>query len=262
MVTLLILVGATWMGLYLAKRITRPVQLLSAAAREIGAGHLDHRVEPETQDEFGALTEAFNSMAGELAESRRKLERSTGRSRAQAPRRRGPAPLHRDDSRAHRHGRRLVRRVRRDRHRQRIGAAPARRWARRDRPAGVGGLLARRSRATGGAASEVGKPRCRDAAAGGGARPRRARAAPGRDGHAPRRRGRPCRGHRARLRRRDAAHPVAEGRGVARSGAAAGARNQEPADADPAVRRADQPSFLQRRQRRPARSSTSARRPS
>jgi two-component system nitrogen regulation sensor histidine kinase NtrY len=78
MVTLLILVGATWMGLYLAKRITRPVQLLSAAAREIGAGHLDHRVEPETQDEFGALIEAFNSMAGELAESRRELERSTG----------------------------------------------------------------------------------------------------------------------------------------------------------------------------------------
>jgi len=78
MVTLLILVGATWMGLYLAKRITRPVQLLSAAAREIGAGHLDHRVEPETQDEFGALIEAFNSMAGELSESRHELERSTG----------------------------------------------------------------------------------------------------------------------------------------------------------------------------------------
>jgi two-component system, NtrC family, nitrogen regulation sensor histidine kinase NtrY len=76
MVTLMILVGATWMGLYLAKRITRPVQMLSAAAREIGAGHLDHRVERETEDEFGALVEAFNSMAEELAGSRRKLERS------------------------------------------------------------------------------------------------------------------------------------------------------------------------------------------
>ena len=76
MVTLLILVGATWMGLYLAKRITRPVQMLAAAAREIGAGHLDHRVERETEDEFGALVEAFNSMAEELAGSRRKLERS------------------------------------------------------------------------------------------------------------------------------------------------------------------------------------------
>jgi two-component system nitrogen regulation sensor histidine kinase NtrY len=37
MVTLLILFGATWMGSYLAKRITRPVLMLSAAAREIGA---------------------------------------------------------------------------------------------------------------------------------------------------------------------------------------------------------------------------------
>ena len=74
--TLMILVGATWMGLYLAKRITRPVQLLAAAAREIGAGHLDHRVVPETTDEFGSLIEAFNSMAGDLAASRRRLERS------------------------------------------------------------------------------------------------------------------------------------------------------------------------------------------
>ncbi len=44
--TLMILVGATWMGLYLAKRITRPVQMLATAAREIGAGHLDHRLVP------------------------------------------------------------------------------------------------------------------------------------------------------------------------------------------------------------------------
>jgi two-component system, NtrC family, nitrogen regulation sensor histidine kinase NtrY len=77
MVTLLILFGATWMGSYLAKRITRPVQLLSAAAREIGAGHLDQRIEPQSNDEFGALVDAFNTMAGELATSRRKVERST-----------------------------------------------------------------------------------------------------------------------------------------------------------------------------------------
>ena len=35
MVTLIILVGALWMGLYLAKRITRPVELLATAAREM-----------------------------------------------------------------------------------------------------------------------------------------------------------------------------------------------------------------------------------
>ncbi len=76
MMTLMILVAATWTASYLAKRITRPVQLLAAGAREIGAGHLDHRIEPETRDEFGALVEAFNTMAGELAASQRKLEHS------------------------------------------------------------------------------------------------------------------------------------------------------------------------------------------
>jgi len=77
MVTLMILVSATWIGLYLAKRITRPVQLLAAAAREIGAGHFEHRVERETVDEFGSLVDAFNSMADELAASRRQLEQSS-----------------------------------------------------------------------------------------------------------------------------------------------------------------------------------------
>jgi two-component system nitrogen regulation sensor histidine kinase NtrY len=77
MLTLMILVAATWMGLYLAKRITRPVQALAAAANEIGAGHLDHRVEAETRDEFGSLIEAFNRMASDLSASRRRLERSS-----------------------------------------------------------------------------------------------------------------------------------------------------------------------------------------
>ncbi|MEW6319816.1 MAG: ATP-binding protein [Acidobacteriota bacterium] len=77
MVTLLILVGATWTGLYLAKRITRPVQMLSVAAREIGAGHYDHRIEHEAADEFGSMIEAFNAMAAELASSRRRLERAS-----------------------------------------------------------------------------------------------------------------------------------------------------------------------------------------
>ncbi len=76
MVTLLILVGSTWMGLYLAKRITRPVQMLSEAAKAIGAGHYDRRIEYEGSDEFGAMVEAFNAMAAEVAASRRRLERA------------------------------------------------------------------------------------------------------------------------------------------------------------------------------------------
>jgi two-component system nitrogen regulation sensor histidine kinase NtrY len=75
-VTLLILVSATWFGLYFAKRITRPVQRLAEGARAIGAGRLDFRLEPETGDEMGNLVEAFNMMAAEVRTSQEKLEQS------------------------------------------------------------------------------------------------------------------------------------------------------------------------------------------
>jgi len=74
--TLLILIAATWLGLYLAKRITRPVQQLAEGARAIGAGRLDIRLEPETGDELGGLVEAFNMMAAELQTNRSKLDQS------------------------------------------------------------------------------------------------------------------------------------------------------------------------------------------
>ena len=77
MVTLMILVSATWMGLYMAKRITGPVRTLAAAAREIGAGHLDQRIEPQSNDEFGSLVEAFNTMASELSATRRRVDQDT-----------------------------------------------------------------------------------------------------------------------------------------------------------------------------------------
>ena len=38
------------MGVYIAKRIMRPVQLLADGARAIEAGRLDYRIEPETAE--------------------------------------------------------------------------------------------------------------------------------------------------------------------------------------------------------------------
>lgn len=76
MITLLILISATWLGSYTAKRITRPVQMLAEGARAIGAGRLDLRLEPETSDELGSLVEAFNTMAAELGTSQERLELS------------------------------------------------------------------------------------------------------------------------------------------------------------------------------------------
>ena len=137
MLTLMILVGATWMGLYLAKRITRPVQMLAAAADEIGAGRLDHRVKAESSDEFGSLIDAFNRMAGEVAASRRRLERSAidlEQKHQDVEARR----LRRDDSRSPWHGRGVGRRGRAGSHLERGGVESARRrrtyWGNRWRP--------------------------------------------------------------------------------------------------------------------------------
>ncbi len=78
MTTLMILIAATWLGIHIAKRIGRPVQLLADGARGIGTGHLDHQFEQESSDEFGAMVEAFNTMTEELSAGQRTLVRSRG----------------------------------------------------------------------------------------------------------------------------------------------------------------------------------------
>src|SRR5260370_1041674 len=64
--TVLILFAAVWIGLFLSKRITIPIEALSEATREISAGNLGHRVHVHAQDELGLLVRLFNDMAGQL----------------------------------------------------------------------------------------------------------------------------------------------------------------------------------------------------
>jgi two-component system nitrogen regulation sensor histidine kinase NtrY len=68
---------ATWIGFYVARRITGPIQELADATREVAAGNLDVRVRTEVGDELGMLVEAFNDMAAELQENREVITRST-----------------------------------------------------------------------------------------------------------------------------------------------------------------------------------------
>jgi two-component system, NtrC family, nitrogen regulation sensor histidine kinase NtrY len=68
---------ATWIGFYLSRRITVPLQELAAAAREISGGNLGVRVRAEAGDEVGRLVDAFNEMAAQLQESREVAARST-----------------------------------------------------------------------------------------------------------------------------------------------------------------------------------------
>jgi nitrogen fixation/metabolism regulation signal transduction histidine kinase len=76
LLTVLVLFIATWFSLFLAKLVTRPVEALAQATREISLGHLGHRVDVPAADELGELVSSFNRMAAELQSSREKIEES------------------------------------------------------------------------------------------------------------------------------------------------------------------------------------------
>src|SRR5262249_28015135 len=67
---LLILFGAVWLSLYLARRITTPLRLVAEGAERIAAGERGVRVSfPSGSDEFAALIASFNRMSERLARS-------------------------------------------------------------------------------------------------------------------------------------------------------------------------------------------------
>lgn len=76
-VTILIIFSASWLGFYLAKGITVPIEKLVAATAEIAKGNLDVRIDYAAQDEFNTLVNEFNRMANDLKENRDKLNRRT-----------------------------------------------------------------------------------------------------------------------------------------------------------------------------------------
>jgi putative nucleotidyltransferase with HDIG domain len=61
-------------GIWLARRITRPVHHLVEATRLVSAGDLDHRAVVTTHDEIGELTESFNQMTASLKEKSASLQ--------------------------------------------------------------------------------------------------------------------------------------------------------------------------------------------
>jgi len=77
LLTVLVLFAATWVSLYVAKLVTKPVAALAEATREISLGHLGHRVDVSAADELGQLVSSFNSMAADLESSREKIEQSS-----------------------------------------------------------------------------------------------------------------------------------------------------------------------------------------
>ncbi|HEV8121600.1 MAG TPA: ATP-binding protein [Candidatus Polarisedimenticolia bacterium] len=75
LITLVVLFSVTWIGLYLARRITEPVQSLAVGTREIAAGNLDYRVDVQAGDELGILVDSFNAMTADLKSGKDLIER-------------------------------------------------------------------------------------------------------------------------------------------------------------------------------------------
>jgi nitrogen fixation/metabolism regulation signal transduction histidine kinase len=76
--TLLAVAAVLWLAalgalVFLAARISRPVQRLTQGLGSVAAGDLDTRVPPGGGDEIGAALEAFNHMAGQLQQARERL---------------------------------------------------------------------------------------------------------------------------------------------------------------------------------------------
>jgi two-component system, NtrC family, nitrogen regulation sensor histidine kinase NtrY len=74
LVTIVILFAATWVGFYVARGITVPIQRLAEGTRAVAQGDLDQRIPGEGDDEIGTLVTAFNHMTGDLKTSRTELD--------------------------------------------------------------------------------------------------------------------------------------------------------------------------------------------
>jgi two-component system nitrogen regulation sensor histidine kinase NtrY len=74
LITLLIVFAASWMGIYLARQITVPVQLMAEGTEEVARGNLDVSLDYQSSDEFGTLVASFNRMTADLKAMKGNLE--------------------------------------------------------------------------------------------------------------------------------------------------------------------------------------------
>ncbi|MDD5541635.1 MAG: ATP-binding protein [Acidobacteriia bacterium] len=77
LITIAILFSASWIAVYLSKRITIPIQALAEATQKVAGGDLNHRVSVEAQDELKLLVQSFNDMTQQLHDKSEVIQQST-----------------------------------------------------------------------------------------------------------------------------------------------------------------------------------------
>ncbi len=80
LISLLVVFSATWLGFYLAKGITVPIQMLAEGTRQVAHGHWQYRIvrdggrKAEADDEIDTLVASFNQMTADLEKINNELE--------------------------------------------------------------------------------------------------------------------------------------------------------------------------------------------
>jgi len=74
LITGLILLAAIWIGFYMAKEISVPIQKLAEGTREVSQGNYDVHLRLVGDDEIGSLISSFNKMTKDLKGNRNELE--------------------------------------------------------------------------------------------------------------------------------------------------------------------------------------------
>ncbi len=75
LITLVLILTATWCGIYLSRGITVPIQKLAEGTHEVAQGNWDYKIESGGDDEMGVLMNSFNQMTGDLKQIKLELER-------------------------------------------------------------------------------------------------------------------------------------------------------------------------------------------
>jgi nitrogen fixation/metabolism regulation signal transduction histidine kinase len=73
---LLTLILVVFIGIFVSRRISSPIERLAEATHRLGGGDLSYRIPRGARDEFGELVDSFNRMAEDLAVSRERIVRA------------------------------------------------------------------------------------------------------------------------------------------------------------------------------------------
>ncbi|MGO9058037.1 MAG: ATP-binding protein [Candidatus Binataceae bacterium] len=74
MIGLVVVLLASWFGMFLARGITVPIKLLAEGTHAVAAGDLNHEIPAVRDDEIGQLVTSFNQMTADLRTTNAELE--------------------------------------------------------------------------------------------------------------------------------------------------------------------------------------------